>query len=210
MPDEAPQAGPPAPVVTGVHPSKAAAVAPAPSPPWVQAIDHLGEIGAVLVAGFLCYHGKLSGEAWMGFSAIVLGVQTGIRGFTKGRAVGAAGLAFLALGGSAIVRVLPLAALALVFAGCPKLPPPDGCTPRDMTCRSGRPFVCSPSQRWTPGDRACGELPGATCCRALSPYGRVVSACVMPADCLPDPPPPSPDAAIDGGALAPDGGHDGA
>lgn len=49
-------------------------------PPIVEAIDRLGEIAAVLVGGYLCSTGKLSGTEWMLFSGAVLGVQNSIRG----------------------------------------------------------------------------------------------------------------------------------
>lgn len=51
-----------------------------------------------------------------------------------------------------------LATLAgAVLTGCPRLPPVSGCTPRAYRCTdSGRPEVCSSSQRWEPiGDEPC-------------------------------------------------------
>lgn len=94
------------------------------------------------------------------------------------------------------VRFRELAALALAAAsvafvltlqGCP-LPPVDGCTPRDTRCApDGVPEVCSQSQRWTRGQPSepCPER--STCCRARSPYGRELHACVPPSACLPEP-----------------------
>jgi hypothetical protein len=93
---------------------------------------------------------------------------------------------------------LPLAALQVVYAigfaamlaiaagltGCPRLPEPDGCTPRDQRCHNGAPEVCSQTQRWTPADRPCGELgAGVVCCATVSPYGRRVHACVPQGAC---------------------------
>jgi hypothetical protein len=102
-----------------------------------------------------------------------------------------------------LVVVLLTAAVALAvflavaqLTGCPRLPEPDGCTPRDTACRGGVPHVCSPTQRWTPADRACAEL-GATCCATRSAYGgRVLHACVPAARCEPETAP------------TPDGGSD--
>lgn len=75
-------------------------------------------------------------------------------------------------------------ALVAGVSGCPALPPPDGCTPRDQRCHSGAPEVCSPTQRWTPADRPCGELgAGVVCCAVASPYGREVHACVPQGAC---------------------------
>ncbi len=51
-----------------------------------------------------------------------------------------------------------LATLAgAVLTGCPRFPPVSGCTPRAYRCTdSGRPEVCSSSQRWEPiGDEPC-------------------------------------------------------
>ena len=56
---------------------------------------------------------------------------------------------------SGVVLVATLAGGAL--AGCPRLPPVSGCTPRDYRCTDdGRPQVCSSTQRWEPiGDESC-------------------------------------------------------
>lgn len=52
---------------------------------------------------------------------------------------------------------LCIAGLGAVLSGCPRLPPVSGCTPRDYRCtESGRPEVCSSTQRWEPiGDESC-------------------------------------------------------
>lgn len=55
--------------------------------------------------------------------------------------------------------VLPLLALA----ACPRLPPPDGCTPAAWRCAGDRPERCSPGRRWTPlGDLPCAAT-GLVC-----------------------------------------------
>lgn len=97
----------------------------------------------------------------------------------------------------AMLRAL-LVAMCLALAGCP-LPPPDGCTPRDTRCApDGVPEVCSQSQRWTRGQPSepCPER--STCCRARSPYGRELHACVPPSACLPENPAPSTPSALAG------------
>lgn len=81
------------------------------------------------------------------------------------------------------------AAVALALAGCP-LPPPDGCTPLATRCSpEGVPQSCSPSQRWTSGalQRPCAQrAAGSVCCRARSPYGTELYACVPQSACLPE------------------------
>jgi len=74
-----------------------------------------------------------------------------------------------------------LALAMMTLAGCPTLPPPDGCAPHEMRCHNDVPEVCSPSTRWTPAvDRPCREI-GAVCCGTASYRdGRPVMAC-MPA-----------------------------
>lgn len=76
---------------------------------------------------------------------------------------------------------------AALLMGCP-LPAPDGCTPFATRCGpSGIPQTCSGTQRWShaPAARPCAEL-GSVCCRALSPYGNEVYACVPSSVCLPE------------------------
>lgn len=66
----------------------------------------------------------------------------------------------LSLSGAILVACLAGAALS----GCPRLPPVSGCTPQAYRCTdSGRPEVCSSSQRWEPiGDSPCAAS-GAVC-----------------------------------------------
>ena len=68
--------------------------------------------------------------------------------------------ALLAICGGVLLATLAGA----VLTGCPRLPPVSGCTPRAYRCTdSGRPEVCSSSQRWEPiGDEPCGAS-GAVC-----------------------------------------------
>lgn len=73
--------------------------------------------------------------------------------------------------------------IVVVLAGCPRLPPPDGCTPRATRCTAaGVPQVCSPTQRWTPADHACADT-HSVCCATRSPFGRVLHACVPTSAC---------------------------
>lgn len=53
--------------------------------------------------------------------------------------------------------VLVAVGAGVCTSGCPRLPPVSGCTPRAYRCTdSGRPEVCSTSQRWEPiGDEPC-------------------------------------------------------
>jgi hypothetical protein len=85
-----------------------------------------------------------------------------------------------------------LVCVAALLAGCPRMPAPDGCTPRAARCSAGGvPEVCSQTGRWTPADRPCADL-RAVCCATTSAYGgRAVYACVPASACLPP----------DGGAL---------
>ena len=86
-----------------------------------------------------------------------------------------------------IAGVCALALGIALLTGCP-LPPPDGCTPFATRCGpSGIPQTCSGTQRWShaPAARPCAEL-GSVCCRALSPYGNEIHACVPSSACLPE------------------------
>ena len=62
------------------------------------------------------------------------------------------------------VAVLCATMVGAVLSGCPRLPPVSGCTPRAYRCTdSGRPEVCSSTQRWEPiGDEPCAAS-GAVC-----------------------------------------------
>jgi len=170
------------------------AVPEAPIPPSVQiarlvvaAILALALLGAALA---LALAGKLGAE---GFAALALA------------ALAAAGVGAATArpkdddppkgprGEGGYARRGPLAALALLalgalaLSGCP-LPPPDGCTPRDTRCApDGVPEVCSSTQRWARGAPSEPCPRGSTCCRAQSPYGRALHACVPAAACLPEP-----------------------
>ena len=68
----------------------------------------------------------------------------------------------------AALRLAGLVLAAIVAGalacGCPRLPPVSGCTPRAYRCTdSGRPEVCSSTQRWEPiGDEPCAAS-GAVC-----------------------------------------------
>lgn len=61
--------------------------------------------------------------------------------------------ALLAICGAVVVASV----VGAVLTGCPRLPPVSGCAPRAYRCTdSGRPEVCSTSQRWEPiGDEPC-------------------------------------------------------
>ena len=76
----------------------------------------------------------------------------------------------------------------------------DQCAPNTTRCSpAGEPQACSPAQDWAamPIARQCAAQ-GGVCCRAMSPYGHVVHACVASASaCLPD---PAPDAGLGGDA----------
>lgn len=69
----------------------------------------------------------------------------------------------VALSGALIVVIAAVVGGALL-SGCPRLPPVSGCTPRAYRCtESGRPEVCSSTQRWEPiGDEPCSAS-GAVC-----------------------------------------------
>lgn len=60
--------------------------------------------------------------------------------------------------------ILAAVVVGAVTAGCPRLPPVSGCTPMAYRCTdTGRPEVCSSTQRWEPiGDEPCAAS-GAVC-----------------------------------------------
>lgn len=121
MPDPAPSPDTTGPApVSGVVAAPAAAPSPstrpaAPVPAVVQAIDHLGELAAIVCLTVLAARGKLSGELALTGILMTLGVQTGLRTVAR-RGVGAVGIAVLALG-PALLRTLGVAAIVLVVAG---------------------------------------------------------------------------------------------
>ena len=167
-------------------PAPEAASKSAPAVPVsVQLFDKLGDIVGMLVVGYLCASGKLSGELAVAVVAGIAGVGTTARALT-GRSVGAASAA-VAL--AALVAATPapahaaassrprhhvtpsaaallalLVVLACALAACPRLPPVSGCTPLAQRCSpEGAPETCSQSARWEPaGDRTCPSV-GAVC-----------------------------------------------
>lgn len=73
-----------------------------------------------------------------------------------------------------------------VLTGCPRLPPPSGCTPHDTRCSTtGVPEVCSSTQRWTSTEGPCSAS-SAVCCATMSPYGHLVHACTTVEICNAD------------------------
>lgn len=75
--------------------------------PVAQAIDHLGELAAVLVAGYLCAMGRAQFYEFAIFSGAVLGVQGSIRNLLPaGRKLGASGIVSLAVAGLASSHLL--------------------------------------------------------------------------------------------------------
>jgi hypothetical protein len=95
---------------------------PPPSPPTiVQAIDHVGEIVFIALAGWLCSTGHISGELFLGAGLLVLGIQTGIRSVgARARAPGVSGmmaLAFVAITAGSLAHRLAIGASVLLVAG---------------------------------------------------------------------------------------------
>ena len=139
-------------------------------PVAVQVLDRLGEIVAVCWAGWLCARGRTSFEFFAGFSALVLGIQTGIRNVGQAKispTVGGAVSLVVALAGSHLLhRVVTLTSLTLLLgtslAGCPPiLGPVANCEATRFACRDNRPYRCSDSRRWAPLAATCA--PGSTC-----------------------------------------------
>lgn len=118
----------------------------------------------------------------------LLQARLGVAGATGtvGAAAAALAVATKAQTGG-VAAVVGLSVLAGFLSGCP-LPPADGCTPGMTRCSNNVPQRCSVSQRWwqEPTARSCSTF-GAACCRARSPYGNEVHACVPAAACLPEP-----------------------
>lgn len=91
-----------------------------------------------------------------------------------------------------IAVAVVLLALARSLAGCPRLPPPEGCTPHSSRCSPrGVPQICSSTQRWTNvAEDTCASV-GVVCCEARDTEDAgTVHACAPPSWCL----------ATDGGA----------
>ena len=86
------------------------ALAPRPSQPpvldpWLARMDRVVDVIAILVLGYICTTGRLSGEITAGAIVAVAGVQTGLRQINAARgtaAVGAAGMVLLSLGLGAV------------------------------------------------------------------------------------------------------------
>ena len=84
------------------------------------------------------------------------------------------------------VLALLVLVLGLVLAGCPKLPPSDGCRPAETRCSRGDldpasiPQTCSPAPgaRWTglPLAEPC-SVAGAVCCLTRGRSGELLHAC---------------------------------
>jgi hypothetical protein len=123
----APTGAPPAPAPPAGAPSAPQAH------PVVQAIDHLGELLAVLCAAYLCARGKADFAEFAVFTGAVLGLQNGIRSLSGSRTRGAlppSGIVSLAVGAiaaSPLLHRLALGATSLVLAVGLTLS--GGCTP---------------------------------------------------------------------------------
>jgi hypothetical protein len=191
----------PRPTPPPATPSQVQPIAP-PKPQFTAAqllVDNLStrlrEFGAFTAISLFVYWKAIPGLVGAAIiAAIVLPIEI-TRQLAKvgvARFGGGAGAAAM-LGVVALHKVLTWgavgvggAALVASLAGCPVLPAPDGCTPRDQRCHNGAPEVCSQTQRWTPADRPCGELgAGVVCCATASPYGRQVHACAPQDACTP-------------------------
>ncbi len=105
--------------VTQAPAEPAASKAAAPATPLVvQVLDKLGDLVAMLVVGYLCVAGKLSGELAVAVVAGIAGVGTTARAIT-GRSVGAASAA-VAL--AALLSAAPSPASAATVARGPRPP----------------------------------------------------------------------------------------
>jgi hypothetical protein len=187
---------------------------PSPSVRLAQQVrELLTDLGGLALAGYLVQRGAITGLQALYFAAVlvlpspvllrvakILAARGGSAG--SGVAVGLLGASaawahtkLYAVAGAGVLG------LAACLSGCP-MPAPDGCAPRSTRCSPrGVPEVCSMTQRWTHGPVAkpCSEL-GSSCCRALSPYGNEVFACVPSSACLPERPDDA-GASSEGGAL---------
>lgn len=168
-------------------PARATSTPPPALDPWLARMDRVVDLVAIGALTALCLRHQLGGEITAGAIVAVAGVQTGLRQISAARGgpgVGAVGALLLAVGlgaathapavadaartlgqrghvrgGLLAVLVLPLLALA----ACPRLPPPDECTPAAWRCAGDRPERCSPGRRWTPlGDLPCAAT-GLVC-----------------------------------------------
>ena len=111
--------------VTQVPAAPAASKAAAPATPLVvQVLDKLGDLVAMLVVGYLCVAGKLSGELAVAVVAGIAGVGTTARAIT-GRSVGAASAA-VALAALLSAAPSPASAATAAHRGTrpPHLAPP--------------------------------------------------------------------------------------
>lgn len=80
-------------------------------------------------------------------------------------------------------RAAPL--LLGLLLQCASLPAREGCAPRATRCSpTGRPQVCSATERWTNVSEVACSTVGAVCCLARDPWGQVGHACVAPTACL--------------------------
>lgn len=79
--------------------------------------------------------------------------------------------------------VLVAVGAGVCTSGCPRLPPVSGCTPQSYRCtESGRPQVCSSTQRWQPiGDEPC-SAGGAVCVVDRTAHCAPMAVTADPAD----------------------------
>lgn len=193
--------------VAASAPSTSVPSAPTPSTPpgppksnLQRTLETIVDLAAIAVAGGLAWVGKVDGNVALLIIALLAGVRvsdlvsarSGGTGGPGGPAAGGVAGAVLALLSHLAPRAhhaagLTVLGLSLALAGCP-LPAPDNCTPFATRCGpTGIPQTCSGTQRWShaPAARPCAEL-GSVCCRALSPYGNEIHACVPSSACLPE------------------------
>jgi len=205
--------------VAASAPSPSVPSTPSPSTPpgppkstLRQVLEAIVDLAAIAVAGGLAWVGKVDGNVALVVVSLLAGVR--VSDLVSAKSAGGSGPAGPGAGGIAggvlwlLGHLAPraqhaagLTVLGLSLAGCP-LPAPDGCTPFATRCGpTGIPQTCSGTQRWShgPAARPCAEL-GSVCCRALSPYGNEVHACVPSSACLPERPGDA-DAGAEGGAL---------
>ncbi len=193
--------------VAASAPSPSVPSAPTPSTPpgppkstLRQVLEAVVDLAAITVAGGLAWVGKVDGNVALVVVSLLAGVR--VSDLVSAKSTGGSGPGGPGAGGIAggvlwlLGHLAPRAqhaagltviGLSIALAGCP-LPAPDHCTPFATRCGpSGIPQTCSGTQRWShaPAARPCVEL-GSVCCRALSPYGNEVYACVPSSVCLPE------------------------